>query len=167
MNLLSIAKVLGVNARSLRGVYTKYYPDEEVDMIMESNSLNSGVTPVWPLIDFQKKLKKNVVLHFQDAIGFSQKELSRVLHIDARTIQRYKKDEQATLPIDVSDRIMSLASLLVKGLEVFEDKNAFYGWLNEPNEALENQKPIILLESTLGIGQVMTELGRIEHGIFA
>lgn len=73
MNLLPIAKVLGMNPRSVRGIYTKYYSDE---------------------------------------------------------------------------------------------KEAFYGWLNEPNEALENQT-IVLLESTLWINQVMTELGRIEHGIFA
>ena len=167
MNLLPIAKVLGVTPRSLRGIYMKYYPDEEVDMMMEDNHLGFKTIPIRPLIEFQKKLKKRVVSHFQYAIGFNQQELSRVLHIDTRTIQRYKKDAHSALPIEVSDRVVALASLLVKGLEVFEDKEAFYGWLNDPNEALEYQKPIVLLESTLGINQVMTELGRIEHGIFA
>ncbi len=167
MSLLPIARVLGVNYKSLKGIYVKYYPDEEVEAIMKDNNPDANAIAIRPLIDFQKNLKKKAVSYFQYAIGFNQKQLSRVLHIDARTIQRYKKDEQTALPMEVSDRVVSLASLLVKGLEVFEDKDTFYQWLNEPNEALEDQKPILLLESTLGIHQVMTELGRIEHGIFA
>lgn len=65
-----------------------------------------------------------------------------------------------------ADRLLTVEQVFKRGMEVFEDKDDLNEWLVEKHAMLQNQRPMDLLGSTAGIGLVMMELGRIEHGIY-
>lgn len=43
----------------------------------------------------------------------------------------------------------------------------FLKWMDLPIQALGNRKPKEFLKSNYGMNVILTELGHIEHGIFA
>lgn len=58
-----------------------------------------------------------------------------------------------------------LVKVVDHGIEVFGTQKLFIIWLNEPNIALGNIEPNMLLNSDYGLEQLDQELGRIAHGI--
>jgi putative toxin-antitoxin system antitoxin component (TIGR02293 family) len=100
----------------------------------------------------------------QKSIPLKPEDWSNVLHLSARTLQRYKKDKIGFGPI-YSERIIEVQLLFNKGLDVFGDKDNFYNWLNAKNIALGGISPVSLLDNTFGIMMLKDELTRIEHGI--
>lgn len=97
---------------------------------------------------------------------FSFHEWGRFLHLSPRTMQRYKKEQKTLDPI-YSERIAEIAMLYNYGKEAFGDEDKFQTWLNTSNIALSGEVPRNLLDSSLGIGVLRDELGRIEHGVLA
>ena len=117
-----------------------------------------------------KQVKQGVSFHaFKQMVEnspFSEKEWAQFLHVSERTLQRYGKMKKRFDPL-YSEKILEVALLLKKGIEVFGDKSRFYDWLKTPNTALEAAKPKDLLDNTFGINHVKDELTKIEHGILA
>lgn len=106
---------------------------------------------------------------FQEIVkssSFTIKQWSKFLHLTERTIQRYKKEKKKFEPLQ-SERILEIAKLQARGIEVFENKEYFNEWLNSNIIALGNIKPIELIDSSFGIDMLMDELGKIEHGVLA
>jgi hypothetical protein len=60
-----------------------------------------------------------------------------------------------------------MAEVTQYGLEVFGQLEKFNLWLNTPNFALANYKPIELLSDSYGKELVITELSHINQGIFS
>lgn len=52
------------------------------------------------------------------------------------------------------------------GLEVFDSQEDFAAWLNASSHALSNRRPIELLRDSYGKEMVLSELHRIDQGIF-
>lgn len=99
-----------------------------------------------------------------DQCGFSMAEWSEFLHLSERSIQRYRKENKSFDPPQ-SEKIVEIALLYNKGVEVFGDIGKFNEWLGLENIILGNIKPKSLLDSTFGINLLKEELTRIEHGI--
>jgi putative toxin-antitoxin system antitoxin component (TIGR02293 family) len=97
---------------------------------------------------------------------FTQKEWSDILHISERTLQRYSKDN-STFNFSVTDRILQIDKVLERGLEVFGSYEKFLRWLRDDPYMLEGRLSLFSLASFEGINNVLTQIGRIEHGIFA
>jgi Protein of unknown function (DUF2384) len=53
------------------------------------------------------------------------------------------------------------------GINVFQNRNAFQLWCKTKNNALGNVTPISLMKTASGAESVLSEIVRIEHGIFA
>ena len=53
------------------------------------------------------------------------------------------------------------------GEEVFGDRENFHDWLMNENIAVGGMVPADLLDTSVGLGMVKDELGRMEHGILA
>lgn len=107
--------------------------------------------------------------HFQQLsrnAPFSIKEWGEILHISERTMQRYKKEGLSFETLQ-SERILDIALLQRKGIEVFGSTDNFFTWLKSINISLGGIKPIELLDNSFGIGLLKDELLRIEHGILA
>lgn len=99
-------------------------------------------------------------------VDFTQKEWSDILHISERTLQRYAK-ENTVFSFSVTDRILQVNKVFERGLEVFGSYAKFNLWLRGDPYMLEGQLSLHSLASIDGINNVLTQLGRIEHGILA
>jgi putative toxin-antitoxin system antitoxin component (TIGR02293 family) len=120
----------------------------------------------------QKELKTNIDLNFNDfqkiasKVDFTQKEWADILHISERTLQRYSHDN-SSFNSNVVDRLIQIKKVIQRGKEVFGSFEKFNLWLRGNPYMLEGQLSIHSLASIEGINNVLTQVGRIEHGIFA
>lgn len=96
----------------------------------------------------------------------TQKEWSDILHISERTLQRYSKDN-SSFSFSVADRIFQIKKVFDRGQEVFGSYQRFNQWLRESPSMPEGRLTINSLASFDGINDVLTQIGRIEHGILA
>lgn len=113
----------------------------------------------------ERPLKKKHVAHISFKLGLQQKETAELIGVSVRTYQRQKN----TAPITnaASENVLKLAELFQLGLNAFDnDEKAFASWLNAPIPALNNETPVHMLSSSLGIDLVKEELLRIEYGIY-
>jgi putative toxin-antitoxin system antitoxin component (TIGR02293 family) len=101
-----------------------------------------------------------------DKVPFTQKEWSDMLHISERTLQRYAKDN-GSFTFNVIDRIIQIDKVIKRGVEVFGGIEKFISWLRSDPYMLEGRLSLQSLWDFEGINKVLTQLGRIEHGIFA
>lgn len=110
-------------------------------------------------------LKSKSVDSFIEHSSLTKKQVSRMIHISERTLQRNSPDK--LIDTSTSERLIELTRLFHKGISVFNNKEKFITWLNRPNKSLDNQLPIELIETNLGIDLVIDELLKIEHGVFS
>lgn len=97
---------------------------------------------------------------------FDEDQWCHFLDINIRTLQRYKKAKNHIYKPLQSERIFELAEVTSLGHEVFDSPEDFSLWLNTPSPALANLKPVELLDTSYGKDLIISELNRIEHGIF-
>jgi putative toxin-antitoxin system antitoxin component (TIGR02293 family) len=109
-------------------------------------------------------IPKAVIQHLADSVGMDVKELTSLLPVTARNLLRY--NDADLLSNVVSDHLIALADLFSTGTTVL-GRDYFIDWLHREILALGSRKPIYFLKTHAGIDLVRTELGRIEHGIFA
>jgi putative toxin-antitoxin system antitoxin component (TIGR02293 family) len=50
---------------------------------------------------------------------------------------------------------------------VFGEKERFEKWLERPNRAFGDARPLELLNTLSGIAEVKTVIGRFEHGVYS
>jgi putative toxin-antitoxin system antitoxin component (TIGR02293 family) len=97
--------------------------------------------------------------------GFTLNEMGKYVHVAPRTLQRKNPDEK--LPSDISERVLLIQNVYIKGSIVMGSLQVFQNWMNTNNTALNGAKPKDFLDTFSGIEFIMHELGRIEHGFFA
>ena len=97
---------------------------------------------------------------------FSERDWANILAISTKSLQRYKQTSRDFKSIQ-SEKIIEMAEVANVGVEVFENMERFKLWLDTPNFALGNLRPLDLLKDSYGKEMVMTELTRINHGILA
>jgi putative toxin-antitoxin system antitoxin component (TIGR02293 family) len=110
-------------------------------------------------------LKKKHAIRIASKFGMQQKDVAELIGISVRTFQRQEDNE--IISSAASENVLKLAELYETGLAAFDnDKESFQMWMNAIIPALNNEKPIDLLTSNLGIDLVREELLRIEYGIY-
>ena len=101
-----------------------------------------------------------------DKTPFTQSEWASILHVSERTLQRYAKNNSSFAPIN-ADRAIQIANLINEGKKTFGKTALFYQWLKRKPLMLEGSLSFESLTTTHGIQLVLTQLGRIQHGILA
>ena len=101
-----------------------------------------------------------------DKAPFTQAEWASILHISERTLQRYAKDNSTFASIN-AERALQIAKVLKEGEFTFGKAENFYNWLKRNPYMLEGNLSFDSLTSYEGIQRVLTQLGRIQHGILA
>ncbi len=101
-----------------------------------------------------------------DKAPFTQAEWAAMLHLSERTLQRYAKNEGVFAPMN-AERVMQIAKVLEQGKITFGKVDNFYTWLKSEPYMLEGNLSINDLSSYDGIQKILTQLGRIQHGILA
>ena len=105
------------------------------------------------------------LLHLQNSFGFTNKVMSRLLAISESTYQRRIKARDR-LTQDETEKAIALSEVYERGIEVFDNLPDFYDWMHSSIVSLQHQRPVDLLDSTLGRKQVMRVLNAILHGIY-
>jgi len=123
-----------------------YYPSQPIKI---SRDISFG--------DFKKMASK---------VDFTQKEWADILHISERTLQRYAHND-GSFSSGTVDRLYQINKVFQRGKEVFGSYQKFNLWLRDNPYMLEGRLSLHSLASIEGINNVLTQLGRIEHGIFA
>lgn len=101
-----------------------------------------------------------------DKIPFTQAEWASILHVSERTLQRYAKNNGSFAPIN-AERALQIANVINEGKKTFGKTELFYNWLKRKPVMLEGPLSLESLTTTNGIQMVLTQLGRIQHGILA
>ena len=101
-----------------------------------------------------------------DRTPFTQAEWAAILHLSERTLQRYAKDNSSFAPIN-AERALQIEKVLKEGKTAFGNTQNFYNWLKRNPSMLEGTLSIESLHSLDGIEKILTQLGRIQHGLFA
>ena len=113
----------------------------------------------------RKGVPKKGIDRIMEKTGLTEDEMASILHISRRTIQR--RNPQEPLNHEQSERLIEIAKLYSKGEEVLGSLNFFRQWMDKNILALGNKRPKEFLDTSIGIGYLMDELGRIEHGVYS
>jgi len=113
----------------------------------------------------EKGLTKEAVTHFAKYLDLSNQQISEILPVTARTLQRHHLKQRFNAVI--SEHVLLIAEVAAKGTAVFGSRANFLPWMKLPCLALGNRTPLSLLKTKFGIDMVIDELGRIEHGIIS
>ncbi len=96
-------------------------------------------------------------------LGISSEELCDVVGITTRTLarrtDRFKPDE--------SERLLRVAGVFAKAVDVLEDEDAARHWMSRPKSALGGLTPLRCCDTEIGTRETEALLGRIEHGVFS
>ncbi len=112
-----------------------------------------------------KGVTKDALLRLASSLSMSINEMAKLLPVTERTIQRYKPKQRFNQV--VSEQVLQIAEVTVRGGKVFGDREKFLSWMKSPSPALGNRTPASLLRSRFGTELVLDELGRIEHGLIS
>ncbi|MBC7890052.1 MAG: hypothetical protein H7Z13_19415 [Ferruginibacter sp.] len=97
---------------------------------------------------------------------FTQAEWAAMLHVSERTLQRYAKNNGSFAHMN-AERALQIASVINEGKKTFGKTEMFYHWIKQNPVMLEGTLSFESLTSYDGIVKVLTQLGRIQHGILA
>jgi putative toxin-antitoxin system antitoxin component (TIGR02293 family) len=101
-----------------------------------------------------------------DKAPFTQAEWASILHVSERTLQRYAKNNGSFAPIN-AERALHIDKILKEAKITFGKIDNFYQWLKRNPYMLEGNLSFSSLTTYDGIEKVLTQLGRIQHGLFA
>jgi putative toxin-antitoxin system antitoxin component (TIGR02293 family) len=101
-----------------------------------------------------------------DKAPFSQAEWASFLHISERTLQRYAKTNGHFASIN-AERALQIEKVLKEGKTAFGSYENFYNWLKRNPTMLEGTLSLQSLTTLSGIESILTQLSRIQYGLFA
>ena len=96
---------------------------------------------------------------------FTMQDWSEFLNMSYKSLQRHKTQKSPFKPLH-SEKILEVTEVMSLGEEVFDDTKKFRRWLHTESYALGNMTPMALLSSSYGKELVLSELVRIDEGIF-
>jgi len=108
-------------------------------------------------------LPTEILKTIQARLGLSNIELSDLLMVSPRTLDRRKKE--ATLPADESERSYRIARLTELASELTGSGEKASQWFKKPNFALGNKTPLEMMQTEPGARLVERTLNQIRHGI--
>jgi len=108
---------------------------------------------------------KSEVVRIFDGLDIPVSHVGNYLSLTYRTFLRKSDNEKMTK--QDTEMVYKLYLLKKRGERIFGNGDAFIDWLNTELQTFGDRKPAELIDTEYGIEMVLTELGRIEHGIFA
>ena len=100
------------------------------------------------------------------AVGIPQKKLAEVININHRTLSRRKKEHK--FQSDESERLLRIGKIVDRAIELMEGNiDMAKSWLTEAVPALGGKTPLEYADTEPGAHEVITLIGRLEHGVFS
>ncbi|MEX2572899.1 MAG: antitoxin Xre/MbcA/ParS toxin-binding domain-containing protein [Balneolaceae bacterium] len=136
-----------------------------IDEIFKEESSRAVQTRM-DLIDLARKgITKRSLRRLSEISSITVKELAELLPISLRQFQRY--DEEKRMKRDVSEHVILIAEVFLKGMDIFDSPEELKLWLKSPLLSFGQRTPFGLLDTSYGVQMVMDELGRMEHGVYS
>jgi putative toxin-antitoxin system antitoxin component (TIGR02293 family) len=129
--------------------------------------IKSPQSPLDLIETIRQGFPKQALERLAKALRVKVLDLEHILPVSRRTLQRYEQQNVECLPKALSDHMLQVAKVYARAVEVFADEERALEWLQAPIVALGGRIPISLLDTSTGVDVVLTELGRIEYGVFA
>ena len=101
----------------------------------------------------------------RDLLGVSTGELASVVGITTSTLSRRRK--RGVFDPDESERILRIAHLALRAVEVLNGKENARSWLTQPARALGGEAPLHFADTEPGAREVERLLLRLEHGVYS
>ncbi len=139
-----------------------YRPIEATSKVEEPMPVYRSVKALPQVTDFTYNEFKKIA----DKSPFTQAEWAAILHVSERTLQRYAKNNGSFAPIN-AERAVQIDKVLKEGKITFGKVENFYNWIKREPYMLEGNLSLNSLTTYEGIQKVLTQLARIQHGIFA
>jgi putative toxin-antitoxin system antitoxin component (TIGR02293 family) len=152
-NLVSESLSVYLREQKLSDANYVSLPDFLNNKMLVINSIRLGLS--YPLF--------NSIREFS---SFTDTDWAYFLDVSEKTLQRYKKTGIHTFKPIHSEKILEIAEVVKSALDVFGSMNAVKLWLHTPSAALAGGKPMDFLKDSYGKELLLSELTRIDHGIF-
>lgn len=98
-------------------------------------------------------------------MGVPEYRLVSTVNIDQRTLSRRKKEGR--FKPDESERVVRVARLYERAVEVLGDPEAAQDWFQSPVKGLGNKTPLDYADTEPGAQEVEYLLSRIEDGVYS
>ena len=141
---------------------TAYKPNTSVSKVEEPMPVYRSIKVLPQVKDFSYNEFKKIA----DKTPFTQAEWALILHVSERTLQRYAKNNGSFAPIN-AERALQIDKVIKEGKLTFGKVENFYNWLKREPYMLGGNLSFDALYSANGIERVLTQLHRIQHGLFA
>ena len=118
------------------------------------------------IIDFIREgLPKQAILSVLQNTSISRTQLSWILHISARQLNRYADEDR--LSPEQSNFLYELSRLYIRATDILGDRTTADNWLHRANIALNDKPPIEMLDTVEGFRLVDDVLSQIEYGFYS
>lgn len=146
------------------GLQNKY--DRIISVLGGSVKIGQTINNDFDLIEITRKgLPKSVVNTLSSILGISMEQMSNLIHVSHRTIQR--KSDTDLLNVYSTEQILEIAEVISRGIDVLGTLESFTSWLHSEIRHLDYQKPIQFLDTSFGTNLIKDTLGRIEYGVYS
>lgn len=98
-------------------------------------------------------------------LALSRSALLDIVRIPLSTAERRLRTGES-LTAEESDRIIRVAKILRRAVEVFGDEGQGKAWMTDAVSSLGGRSPLSLLDTMEGYDLVANTLGRIEYGVY-
>lgn len=112
----------------------------------------------------RKGIQTKYIEQIQNFTSLTDKELSSILPISQRQLFRYPSDHN--LNKEITSHLIQIIELFQKGFKLFGE-NKFKIWIRTSNKVLNDNKPIEIMDTSIGIEMIEDVIGRIEHGVYS
>ncbi len=134
--------------------------------ISETLHTNCSLESPFDLVELAREgLPKQSVASLIEVLEISLEEAVALLPVSRRTLERYEPEQK--LSLEISDRLIQIAKVYSRTLEVFGERKLALRWLKSPCKAFGDVIPLSYLNLSSGFEIVMDELGRIEYGVYS
>jgi putative toxin-antitoxin system antitoxin component (TIGR02293 family) len=140
-------------------------PVSALDIVGGSDVIGGDLAPGLSAVRLIRRgLPVGAVEFMLDSGRLTLAELDQVV-LARKTLANRRK--LGTLTPEQSDRLVRLARVIAAAEATFGSREKAGIWLRRPTTALAGERPLHLLDTDEGAREVMTLLGRIDHGLAA
>ncbi|HEV8513170.1 MAG TPA: antitoxin Xre/MbcA/ParS toxin-binding domain-containing protein [Cyclobacteriaceae bacterium] len=108
-------------------------------------------------------MKKKNLIAIAKKFKFTDEQSARMIGLSLRTFRTITPTSD--LSVLASEMVIRLSELYECGVNTFGNSKSFILWLNSDIPALGYRKPILLIESGMGVSIVINLLTGMEYGV--
>jgi putative toxin-antitoxin system antitoxin component (TIGR02293 family) len=152
-------KALNIGIGEGKSILDFLYPEKSLAGEFERNE------PLTIIEYLRLGLPKVGIDNFLDKTSITRNQLSHILHISNRQLNRYEADDR--LSPEQSNFLYELTRIYTRAMEILGDQATAEHWLKRNQMALGDKVPLAILDTSEGMRLVDDLLSQIEYGFYS